>query len=90
MEPNVNANNLEIQTVSTTIYQVEEKWYVLESNTYDIGKYLHLLKIKPFQKINITLKEGNYSCDENYITPEDCTISLRGEKILKMEEGIIK
>lgn len=79
MEPNVNSNNLEIQPVSTTIYQVEEKCYVLEPNTYDIGKYLNLLKIKPFQKINITLKEGNYSWDENYITPEDCTISLNGE-----------
>ena len=45
----------------------EVKSYVLEPNTYDIGKYLNLLKIRPYQEINIQLKEGNYTWDENYI-----------------------
>ena len=49
----------EIIPDKTVIYQPEEKWYTLEQNTYDIGEYLNLLNIKPYNTINIKLKEGN-------------------------------
>ena len=69
-----------IQPDSVTIYQVEEKSFTLSPNTYDVGTYLKLLNIKPFQKINIKLKEGNYVWNENYVTPENTTIKMIGDK----------
>ena len=69
-----------IQPDSVTIYQVEEKSFTLSPNTYDVGTYLKLLNIKPFQKINIKLKEGNYVWNENYVTPENTTIKMVGDK----------
>ena len=69
-----------IQPDSVTIYQVEEKSFTLSPNTYDVGTYLKLLNIKPFQKINIKLKEGNYVWNENYVTPENTTINMLGDK----------
>ena len=76
------ANNpqTEIKPDSVKVYQAEEKSFTLSPNTYDIGEYLKLLKIQPHQKINITLKEGNYSWNENYCTPEFTTIKMVGEK----------
>jgi len=56
-----NTSEPEIKPDSVKVYQVEEKSYTLSPNTYDIGTYLNLLKITPYQKINITLKEGNYT-----------------------------
>ena len=61
------------------MYQPEEKWYELNSNTYDIGEYLCLLDIKPYQKINIKLMEGNFVWNKNYDMPEQTTIKLTGE-----------
>ena len=69
-----------LQPNSTTIYQFEEKSFTLSPNTYDIGTYLKLLNIKPFQKINIKLLEGNYVWNENYVTPENTTIYMVGDK----------
>ena len=77
--PSIN-NDDEIQPVSVIKYQPEEKTYVLEPNKYDIGKYLNLLKVKPYQTITITLKEGNYSWDENFYMPEHTIIKLIGDK----------
>ena len=74
------SNDEEIQPVSVIKYQPEEKTYVLEPNKYDIGKYLNLLKVKPYQTITITLKEGNYSWDENFYMPEHTIIKLIGDK----------
>ena len=75
-----NAQEQLIQPDSITVYQFEEKSFTLSPNTYDIGTYLKLLNIKPFQKINIKLKEGNYVWNENYVTPENTTIYMEGEK----------
>ena len=75
-----NAPEPVIQPDSVTIYQVEEKSFTLSPNTYDVGTYLKLLNIKPFQKINIKLKEGNYVWNENYVTPENTTINMLGDK----------
>ena len=75
-----NAPEPVIQPDSVTIYQVEEKSFTLSPDTYDVGTYLKLLNIKPFQKINIKLKEGNYVWNENYVTPENTTIKMVGDK----------
>ena len=40
------------------------------------------LNIKPYQRINITLKEGNYTWNEYYVMPEKSFISLKGEKYI--------
>ena len=69
-----------LQPDSVTIYQIEEKSFTLSPNTYDIGTYLKLLNIKPFQKIKIKLLEGNYVWNENYVTPENTTIYMVGDK----------
>ena len=75
-----NAQEQLIQPDSITVYQFEEKSFTLSPNTYDIGTYLKLLNIKPFQKINIKLREGNYVWNENYVTPEHTNIKMVGEK----------
>ena len=69
----------EIIPEKTEVYQPEEKWYSLNQNTYDIGEYLNLLNIKPYQTINIKLKEGNFIWNQNYVMPEHTTIRLTGE-----------
>ena len=68
-----------IEPVKKIIYQPEEKWYELNQNTYDIGEYLDLLDIKPYQTINIKLKEGNFIWNKNYNMPVHTTIRLTGE-----------
>ena len=68
-----------IQPDSVKEYKIEEKSFTLSPNTYDIGEYLRLLDIKPHQIINIKLKEGNYTWNENYVTPEFSTIKMTGE-----------
>ena len=37
-----NNDEIEIKPISVEKYQPEDKSYVLEPNTYDIGKYLNL------------------------------------------------
>ena len=75
-----NNDEIEIKPISVEKYQPEDKSYVLEPNTYDIGKYLNLLKIKPYQKITIQLKEGNYIWDDEFAMPRNTTIWLKGDE----------
>ena len=58
-----NTKTAEIQPVSVIKYQPEEKTNELKPNIYDIGEFLNLLKILPYQKIIIRFKEGNYNWD---------------------------
>ena len=69
----------EIQPVSEIKYQPEEKTYELKPNTYDIGEFLNLLKIMPYQKIIIRFKEGNYNWEVKYTMPENTSLYLYGE-----------
>ena len=78
MEAPLNSQK-EIIPDKTVVYQPEEKWYTLEQNTYDIGEYLNLLNIKPYNTINIKLKEGNFVWNKNYSMPVSATIRLTGE-----------
>ena len=61
-------------------FKAEEFNYDLSETNRDIGTILKELKIKPYQRINITLKEGNYLWNEYYNMPEKSFISLIGEK----------
>ena len=71
MNNNAAPLDQEIIPISVIKYQPEKKSFVLEPNKYDIGKYLTLLKILPYQEINITLKEGSYTWDEKYSMPDN-------------------
>jgi len=79
MEAPPSNDNKKIEPIKTITYQPEEKWYELNQNTYDIGEYLDLLNIKPYQTINITLKEGNFIWNKNYNMPVNTRIRLTGE-----------
>ena len=79
MEAPPSNENKKIEPIKKITYQPEEKWYELNQNTYDIGEYLDLLNIKPYQTINIKLKEGNFIWNKNYNMPVNTTIRLEGE-----------
>jgi len=74
-----NNKTVEIQPVSVIKYQPEEKTYELKPNIYDIGEFLNLLKILPYQKIIIRFKEGNYNWDVKFTMPEHTSLYLYGE-----------
>ena len=74
-----NTKIVEIQPISEIKYQPEEKTYELKPNTYDIGEFLNLLKIFPYQKIIIRFKEGNYNWDVMFSMPENTSLYLYGE-----------
>ena len=80
MNNNAAPLDQEIIPISVIKYQPEKKSFVLEPNKYDIGKYLTLLKILPYQEINITLKEGSYTWDEKYSMPDNTIITMTGEQ----------
>lgn len=81
MNNNAAPLDQEIIPISVIKYQPEKKSFVLEANKYDIGKYLTLLKITPYQEINITLKEGSYTWDEKYSMPDNTIITMSGVNI---------
>ena len=82
MEAPPSNENKKIEPIKKITYQPEEKWYELHPNTHDIGEYLDLLDIKPYQTINITLKEGNFVWNKNYKMPVNATIRLKGENYI--------
>ena len=82
MEAPPSNENKKIEPIKKITYQPEEKWYELHQNTYDIGEYLDLLDIKPYQTINITLKEGTFIWNKNYNMPVNTTIRLKGENYI--------
>ena len=60
-------------------FKVEEFNYELSDKNMDIGERLNKLNIKPYQKINILLKEGTYTWNIHYIMAKKSYISLHGE-----------
>ena len=46
------------------IYQIKEKHYQLSNTNYDIGEYLYLLNIKPYEIIIILVKKGIYKWEK--------------------------
>ena len=60
-------------------FKAEEFNYELSDKNMDIGERLNKLNIKPYQKIEILLKEGTYTWNIHYIMPKKSYISLYGE-----------
>ena len=50
-------------------FKPEEYIYEYSDKNMDIGELLNKLNIKPYQKINIVLKEGTYTWNTHYIMP---------------------
>lgn len=63
----------------TKTYTIEEKYYTLSTNFYDIGDYLEKLKITPYQTTCITLKGGSYKWDKPFTMPSNSKLLLTGE-----------
>ena len=63
----------------TKTYTIEEKFYTLSTNFYDIGEYLEKLKIKPYQTISVTIKGGSYRWEKPYTMPHNSNLALTGE-----------
>ena len=55
------------------------KKYVFDNKTMDLGEYLKLLNIKPYDRVIINIKKGSYNWNELYIMPQYAEISLYGE-----------
>ena len=60
-------------------FKAEEFNYELSDKNMDIGERLNKLNIRPYQKIEILLKEGTYTWNKHYIMPKKSYISLYGE-----------
>ena len=60
-------------------FKAEEFNYELSDKNMDIGERLNKLNIRPYQKIEILLKEGTYTWNIHYIMPKKSYISLYGE-----------
>lgn len=67
------------ETSKSKTYTVEEKYYTLSTNFYDIGEYLGKLNIKQYQNIFVTIKGGSYRWEKPYIMPFNSKLTLTGE-----------
>lgn len=72
-------NESSLIPTSEKIYQIKEKNYVLSDANYDIGNYLSLLKIQPYEIINILIKSGIYKWDKEYTLPKGSKLNIIGE-----------
>ena len=66
-------------TTKTTTHTVEDKYYTLSTNFYDIGDYLEKLKIQQHQNIFVTIKGGSYKWEKPYKMAFNSKLTLRGE-----------
>ena len=64
---------------SEKIYQIKEKDYELSDSNYDLGNYLSLLNIQPYEIINILIKSGIYKWDKEYSLPKGTKLRMIGE-----------
>ena len=64
---------------SEKIYQIKEKSYELSNSNHDIGDYLKLLNIQPYEIINILIKSGIYKWDKEYTLPEGAKLIMNGQ-----------
>ena len=78
MDPTTKDSCLTLKSKSE--FKAEEFNYELSPNIVDIGKILKDLNIRPYQRINIKLKQGIYQWNEYFVMPEKSYISLEGEE----------
>ena len=64
---------------SEKIYQIKEKSYEFSNANYDIGDYLKLLNIQPYEIIKILIKSGIYKWDKEYTLPEGVKLNMSGQ-----------
>ena len=57
-------------------FKAEEFNYELSDKNIDIGEKINKLNIKPYQKIEILLKEGTYTWNKHYIMPKKLYIII--------------
>lgn len=63
---------------STSTFTVSVKTYTIQPSC-DIGAFLNSISMKPYEKITVTLKPGNYFWEENVTVPERCELKIIGE-----------
>ena len=64
---------------SEKIYQIKEKNYEFSNANYDIGDYLKLLNIQPYEIIKILIKSGIYKWEKEYTLPEGVKLTMNGQ-----------
>ena len=64
---------------SEKIYQIKEMNYELWDSNYDIGNYLSLINIQPYEIINILIKSGIYKWDKEFSLPKGAKLKMNGE-----------
>ena len=89
---NIENNNMKILVISSDIEEEKKffqqsikliegkkKEFIISDNKIDIGTYLKMMKINTYDKVYITLKNGNYFWNELYTIPENVYIYMAGE-----------
>ena len=90
--PNIENNKMKILAISSDIdeekkfltksiklIEGKKKEFIISDNKIDIGTYLNMMEINIYDKVYITIKNGNYFWNELYTIPEDVYISMVGE-----------
>ena len=67
------------EPVEKTIIQGYVKKYIFSDEKMDFGKYLNNLEINPFDRIFITINEGNYFWNDFYKMPLNTYINICGQ-----------
>ena len=104
--PNIENNKMKILAISSDIdeekkfltksiklIEGKKKEFIISDNKIDIGTYLNMMEINIYDKVYITIKNGNYFLNELYRIPENVYIYIWQEKIILQEvvmEKIIK
>ena len=68
-----------LKEISSKLFQSYEKKYIFSDQKMDFGKYLKSIEINTFDRIFITIKEGNYFWNEYYKMPQNTYINISGE-----------
>ena len=66
-------------TKSIKIIEGKKKEFIISDNKKDIGTYLKMMEINTYDKVYITIKNGNYFWNELYVIPENAYIFMVGE-----------
>ena len=66
-------------TKSIKLIEGKKKEFIISDNKIDIGTYLNMMEINTYDKVYITIKNGNYFWNELYKMPENVYIYMGGE-----------
>ena len=71
--------NKKILTKSIKLIEGKKKEFIISDNKLDIGTYLKMMEINSYDRVYITIKNGNYFWNELYQIPENAYVYLAGE-----------